>query len=344
MAVREKILVIDPEKCIRDSLGNVLSSAGYKVILSDDSKSALEILESEKIALVITEVSLDGMSGVDLLHYIQNHYTGVDIILTASYPDLSLASMVLNNGAYDLLSKPFHSYDILLAVKRAFEKRKLITESKEFQRLLEKKIKEQTLSLRLRNQEKQQLLINTIKSLVQTLEAKDKYTEGHSRRVAENSLQIAQAVGMDYREQEEIHLAGLLHDIGKIGIKESILNKSGKLTDDEYNLIKAHPLISQRILEPIPQFKRVVKIIRHHHEFYDGSGYPDGLSLNDIPSGARILTICDAYDAMTSDRSYRAALPIEKAHQIVQRCAGSQFDPEFVKVFWRIKGHAAVSN
>lgn len=344
MKAANKILVVEPESYVRDSLETILSTSGYGVVTAESGPEAFNILENEKIALIIADFQLNGMSGDDLLTYLQQKHDGIDVIITTAYPDVSIASRVIEKGAFDLLYKPFHSFQLLLTVKRAFEKRKLIVESKDFQFLLEKKIKEQTLSLRLRNQEKQQLLINTIKSLVQTLEAKDKYTEGHSRRVAENSLQIAQNLGFEYREQEEIHLAGLLHDIGKIGIKESILNKRGRLTEQEYTHIKTHPLVSQRILEPIPQFKRVVSIIRHHHEFYDGSGYPDGLKGKTIPAGARILAICDAYDAMTSDRSYRAALPDDKAFDILSRNRGSQFDPRFVEVFYHIKGRTLPQN
>ena len=338
MKIVDKILVVDSEPYICDSLENALKSSGYGVVCASSVDEAIDLFQAEKIGLIISEYKLNGKTGIDLLNFINEKKIGVDMILMANHPDIALISQLIEDGVYDLIEKPFHAYDVLMAVKRAFEKRKLIVEGKDFQSLLEKKIKEQTLSLRLRNQEKQQLLINTIKSLVQTLEAKDKYTEGHSRRVAENSLQIAQSIGLEYREQEEIHLAGLLHDIGKIGVKESILNKRGRLTEPEYTHIKIHPLISQRILEPIPQFKRIVSIIRHHHEFYDGSGYPDGLTGKSIPAGARILTICDAYDAMTSDRSYRAALPQDKAFEIIARNRGSQFDSDFVEIFYHIKG------
>ena len=334
-----EILIVDSEHCILDSIESLLDGAGYNVKCVNDAKDALKVLDEENVSLVISEIDLNGISGLDLFSFIQENHDTVDVILTCSSPDVSVASDAIKRGVCDFICKPFHAFDILLSVKRVFEKRNLIHESKDFQGLLEKKIKEQTLSLRLRNQEKQQLLINMIKSLVQTLEAKDKYTEGHSRRVAENALHIAQSIGMNYKEQEKINLAGLLHDIGKIGVKESILNKAGRLTDKEYSHIKTHPLISQRILEPIPQFKEVVMIIRHHHEFFDGSGYPDGLAGELIPIGARILTVCDAYDAMTSDRPYRSALPLEKAYNILYRNKGTQFDPELMDVFFRIKGY-----
>lgn len=332
------VLVVDREVCIRESLEQILSTEGYKVLCSATAAEAMKILNREKIAVIIVDYYLDIMNGVEFLSHVEKEVRDVEMILTIAYPDISLAQSLMDQDFFDLVTKPFHAYDILFAVKRAFEKRKLIVESADFRQTLKKKIKEQTLSLRLRNQEKQQLLINTIKSLVQTLEAKDKYTEGHSRRVAENSLEIAQSLGLDYREQEEIHLAGLMHDIGKIGIKESILNKRGRLTEEEYTHIKKHPLISQRILEPIPQFKRVINMIRNHHEFYDGSGYPDGMVGKDIPAGARILAVCDAFDAMTSDRPYRPALDRDKAFMLLARGVRTQFDPEFTRIFFKIKG------
>lgn len=338
MKVTNKILVLDSDRAVRSSIESILENEGYEIFSTGNAQKVFEILQSESVALIILDYHSITGDNLDYISKLQKKENKTEIILTCAYPDLSLTSDMVEKGIYDLVPKPFHAYQMLMSVRRVMEKHRLIVESKDFQRLLEKKIKEQTLSLRLRNQEKQQLLINTIKSLVQTLEAKDKYTEGHSRRVAENSLQIAQDLGVDYKEQEEIHLAGLLHDIGKIGIKESILHKRGRLTDEEYNHIKTHPLISQRILEPIPQFKGVVSMIRNHHEFYDGSGYPDGLSGKDIPAGARILAICDAFDAMTSDRPYRDALPEDAAYSVLARNAGTQFDPDLVKVFYKVKG------
>jgi putative nucleotidyltransferase with HDIG domain len=253
--------------------------------------------------------------------------------------DIDNVRRLIDGGAYDIIPKPVHAYDLLLAVKRALEKRHLQVHNRELQTSMDKKIKERMLSLRLHTQEKQQLLISTIRSLVSTLEAKDKYTEGHSRRVADNSLTMAESLGLGAAEVEELHLAGLFHDIGKIGISENVLNKPGQLTKEEFDLIKNHPLISQKIVEHVPHFKRISHIVRHHHEFFDGSGYPDGLKGPDIPIGARIMSLCDAYDAMTSDRSYRPALAEERAIRIIERNAGSQFDPELVKLFLKLHGH-----
>ena len=340
MKITNNILILESNPEVRESLKSCLEFSGYRAIFNESAAEVVRDINSNNPIIVILDYYYSSVNSAEIIKNIKDKFNNVEIIVTVTYPDAKLADELLKLGVHDIIAKPFQTYQIQMSVKKVLEKQRLIMESKDFQKLLEKKIKEQTLSLRLRNQEKQQLIINTIKSLVQTLEAKDKYTEGHSHRVAENSLQIAHALGMDLREQEEIKLAGLLHDIGKIGIHESILNKRGRLTDDEYAHIKTHPLISQRILEPIPQFKGVVSIIRHHHEFFDGSGYPDGLVGKKIPTGARILTICDAFDAMTSDRPYRDSLANDLAYNILERNSAIQFDPDLLKVFYKTKGRA----
>jgi len=332
------VLIVNDEKNILESLKSILGVDGCVPFEAYTTEQAIRVLDTENIDLVISDVNINGTSGLGLLSYVNNAEFGSDVILLSTSTDTDLANKAVQNGVYDFIYKPFHAFDLLLSVRRALEKRKLSLRSRELQMNMEKKIKEQTLSLHLRNQEKQQLLISTIRSLVSALEAKDKYTEGHSRRVAANAVAMAQMMGFSAADCEEISLAGLFHDIGKIGITEAVLNKKGQLTAEEYELIKTHPLISQKIVEQIPQFKRISRIVRHHHEFFDGSGYPDNISGTKIPIGSRIMTVCDAYDAMTSDRSYRTALEETRALYIIKRNAGTQFDPDIVEVFLRMKG------
>ncbi|MDP8257022.1 MAG: response regulator [Candidatus Alcyoniella australis] len=334
----ESILVIDEESEVRESLVAILESEGYEVIEAVGGPEAVDLFASQPTSVVISAVKMKGIDGFEILSKVKSLDESVDVILVTAYPSVEVANRALELGAFDYIQKPFHYWDILLSVKRALEKRRINQRYFDLRRDFKKSIRNRTLAVHLRTQEKQQLLVNVIQSLVYSLEAKDKYTEGHSRRVAEDSLAVAQIIGLSEREQVEIHLAGLLHDIGKIGIKESILNKPSGLTREEYEVIKSHPLISQKIVEPISQFKRVSLIIRHHHELFDGSGYPDGLSMEDIPLGARILSICDAFDAMTSDRPYRAALSTEQSLTILRRNAATQFDPQLVEPFIRTKG------
>ena len=175
--------------------------------------------------------------------------------------------------------------------------------------------------------------INTIRALEKALQAKSVYTEGHSRRVAEKSLEIARAMGRPREEQKHIELGALFHDIGKIGIRDDVLNKAGKLSESEYEHMKLHPIVAEQILSPIEELRPIVEIVKHEHERWDGRGYPDGLKGTRIPLGSRLIAITDAWDSMVFDRVYRAAIPHEDALAEIERCSGTQFDPDCVKVF-----------
>jgi cyclic di-GMP phosphodiesterase len=339
MAGNAKILMFEPSALVREALLDVLSSAGYTVFEAANSAEARRVLHGEEIDLLVSDVGYNGASGMDVVNYVLQGRFGIDVVVMTSYTEIENVRRIVDVGVYDIIAKPIHAYNLLLSVQRALEKRRLSFRNRELQSSMEKKVKEKILSMRIHNQEKQQLLISIIRSLVSALEAKDKYTEGHSRRVADDALQMADTLGFSTGEIEEIHLAGLFHDIGKIGVSEAVLNKKGRLSDDEYKEIKEHPLISEKIVAQVPQFKRLARIVRSHHEFYDGSGYPDGARRDDIPVGARIMAVCDAFDAMTSNRPYRDALANERAAGIIRRNAGTQFDPDMVQIFLRMKGY-----
>ncbi len=338
-----KILIVDEDPYVRDTLVNILEGAGYGTFESECFVDAVRHLRTEFIDLVLVNIRLPDKSGFDLLDHVKKKHSGVDTILLSAFSDVDSAAQAIGKGAYDYISKPFHAFDILMAVNRAQEKRRLIIQNKDFLDNLEKKVREQALSLRLRGEEKLQLLNNMILSFVTTLEAKDKYTEGHSRRVAETALVLADRVGMSPREQEEIRLAGIFHDMGKIGIREGVLNKKGKLNAEEYEVIKQHVMIGVKILSQIPQFKAITPVVRSHHEFFDGNGYPDGIVGEKIPLGGRILAVCDAFDAMTSGRPYRNKLTTLQAAGILHRNRGTQFDPQMVDIFLRSFGYEKAS-
>ncbi|MGF7186087.1 HD-GYP domain-containing protein (c-di-GMP phosphodiesterase class II) [Desulfitispora alkaliphila] len=184
---------------------------------------------------------------------------------------------------------------------------------------------------------KEKLLLLHIEALVRTLEAKDEYTCGHSERVAEYAIKIAKHINLAEEEINNIRLAASLHDLGKIGIKDDILNKNGPLTQEEFNTIKLHPNIGAKILQPIAPVKQLIPYIQHHHERYNGTGYPDGLSGDEIPLGAKIIAIADTYDAMTSDRPYRKALSEEVALKEIEKNSGTQFDPKLVEAWLELQ-------
>jgi putative two-component system response regulator len=239
-------------------------------------------------------------------------------------------------GAYDYVIKPFDVNMVVTSVHRALERRQLRLENKEYHDRLEEKVLEKTAELVEMNAQLRHLFLNTVQSLVHTLEAKDKYTEGHSRRVAKMAETMAKHLRFTDSQLERIHLAAILHDIGKIGVREACLNKPGRLTPAEYDEVKQHPLISERILKPIEALEDILPNIRHHHERFDGKGYPSGLRGTDIPIGSRILSVADSYDAMTSDRPYRRALSVHETLEELKRNTGTQFDPELVTLFLSI--------
>lgn len=230
-------------------------------------------------------------------------------------------------NTYTALTDADKNYIGSIVVSRDItKKRKLEEERATYLQNLEEKVEELTAKL-------QDLFVSSMVSLINTLEAKDPYTKGHSLRVCDMAVQMVEHKYGVSSLSKEIEIAGKLHDIGKVGIRESVLRKPGKLNDDEYNHIKEHPIIAERIIMPYLNLKSVAKIIRHHHERYDGKGYPNGLSKNDIPLGSRILAIADSYDAMTSDRPYRCKMdPIFSADEIKKNLE-TQFDPEWGEIF-----------
>jgi len=258
-------------------------------------------------------------------------------------------------GAYDYITKPFNLDEVVLSVGRALEKRRLVLENRDYQQHLEQKVEEQARKIRAS-------FLNAITSLAYALEAKDRYTSGHSQRVAEMAVATAEELGMSPESVEKIRLAGLIHDIGKIGVRESVLNKRTTLTDEEFQHIKCHCEIGEHILAPIVEDEEILKMVRHHHERYDGTGYPDGLSGEKISLGAKILSvteayvdtvhdetkngalsrnvsilaISDAFDAMTSERPYRKAMSREAACAEIENGKGTQFDPEVADAFLRV--------
>jgi putative nucleotidyltransferase with HDIG domain len=178
--------------------------------------------------------------------------------------------------------------------------------------------------------------LKTVRGFALAVEAKDRYTHGHSENVMKYTVVLARELGLKAQEIEQIKYAGLLHDVGKIGVKETILNKPGRLTPEEFDEIKRHPELGARIISDVPFLKSLSPLVRHHHEWFAGGGYPDGIAHDQIPYGARILSVADAFEAMTSDRPYRKSMPLERAMEIMEKEKGSQFDPSIVDVFLKI--------
>jgi len=319
---QETLLIVDDEAAIRRVLCQKLSREGYQCEEADATEQVLNTLATSPIALVILDIKMPGKSGIELLPEIKSGYPDTAVIMATAVTDINVAIQCLKQGADDYICKPFNLEEVSLAVQRALEKRRLQLEIREYQQFLEEKVEEQTGEIR-------KIFLGAIEALVSALEAKDKYTGGHSRRVTEIALALGNELGLSAQDMEDLRWGSLLHDIGKIAIDQAIQNKPDRLTPEEYEHIMIHVHVGADIVQPVVNGK-ITEMIAHHHDHYDGSGLHQVIAGSDIPLGARILAVADAFDAMISDRPYRSAMSITEAIDEIKRCAGTQFDPVVV--------------
>jgi putative two-component system response regulator len=327
------ILIVDDEPIVRRVLSEKVEVAGYRWEQASTAEAALTKIKSTPVQLAILDIKMPGKSGLELLSEIKAAYPDIAVIMATAVIDINTAVECLKQGAYDYITKPFNLDEVVLSIERALERRRLEQENRDYQLHLEQKVNQQARKIR-------SAFLNAITSLVYALEAKDNYTSGHSQRVADISVAIAAELGMTKPEIEKIRLAGLIHDIGKIGVREAVLNKPGKINYEEYQHILSHSDIGEHILTPIVEDEVILKAVRHHHERYDGTGYPDGLSGEEIPLAARILAVADSYDAIISGRPYRQPESIPAACVEIKRHKGTQFDPGVVEAFLRVRKSA----
>jgi putative two-component system response regulator len=321
-------LVVDDEPRLRQVLVRLMESDGFTCREASTGLEALERLKEDPCVLVLTDLRMPGMDGIELLRRIRAAWPDTAIVLITAVADVEVAVSCLAMGALDYLTKPFHLEEVRARVSQALEKRLLLIENRGYQEGLEERVAIQARRL-------EELFLASIQSFAEALEVKDFYTRGHSIRVSQYSSVIASAMGLDPDTVRQIELGGHVHDIGKIGVRESVLNKEGPLTPEEYQHIMTHPLVGWRILLPIlGDAPLALNIVRSHHERYDGRGVPDALKGEDIPLEARIAAVADTFDAMTSGRPYRGLpLTLEETLAEVKNSAGTQFDPDIVKVF-----------
>ena len=319
---KETLLIIDDEPAIRRLLRLKLSKEGYQCQEADGAEQTLNKLKTSPIALVMMDIKMPGKSGIELLPEIKSGFPDTAVIMATAVNDINVAIQCLKQGADDYVCKPFNLEEVSLSVQRALEKRHLQLEIREYQQFLEEKVEEQMIEMR-------KIFLGAIEALVSALEAKDKYTGGHSRRVTEIALALGNELGLSIQDIEDLRWASLLHDIGKIAIDQAIQNKPGRLTREEYEHIMLHVHIGADIVKPVVNGK-ISKMIEHHHDHYNGKGLHQVTAGSDIPLGARILAVADAFDAMTSDRPYRAAMSVAEAIDEIKRFAGTQFDPNVV--------------
>jgi putative nucleotidyltransferase with HDIG domain len=328
-----RILVVDDEESIRKLLERRLSKIGHSCVLAVDGAEAIEKFGIETFDLVITDVTMPVMDGMGFTRIVRQKDSAISVIILTARGDMETAVMALRVGAFDYHQKPIEWERLAVCVANGIERTRLIRENAEYMATLERKVAERTAELEKKNLELGKRFLETVTALVSATEVKDKYTEGHSRRVAANAKALADGLKLSVEDSERIYIAGLLHDMGKIGIPDKILLKPGIFSEEERAVMQNHSTFSAEILSNVEAFKDIVHIVLHHHERYDGNGYPVGLKGADIPMGARVLSIADLFDAMTSSRPHKGKVMKEAAIEEIRRVAGTQVDPECAEAF-----------
>lgn len=330
----ERILVVDDEEPIREIISSMLGAAGYKTRQAASGMEALALLNSSgEFELMLSDLMMAELDGIALLERSKEKFPDMPVIMVTAVHDISVALAAIRNGAYDYLLKPFEREQLLAMVRRALEHRRLKLENRAYQSNLESLVAARTEQLRHAMTDLERSYDITLEALGDALDLKDAETEGHSKRVTAFTIAIARAMGLSGEKIRVIARGAFLHDIGKMAIPDSILRKPGALTPEETQIMREHCFRGYHMLKKIPFLAEASEIVYAHQEKYDGTGYPRGLQGEEIPMGARIFSIADTLDAITSDRPYRAAQPISVAREEVKRFSGRQFDPEVVRTF-----------
>ena len=318
-----KIIVVDDEQGIVDSLSIFLKRSGYDFTGLTNPLEAIERVRNEHFDMMILDFMMDPIHGDEVVEEIRKFNKDLYILLLTGHKDLAPPLETIKRLEIQGYCEKSDKFDqLLLLIESGIKSIEQMNTIKTINKQLHDK-----------NEELERAYLDTIGILRQTVEAKDPYTRGHSDRVSEYSVLFGKKLGLDEKTLHILKIGGLFHDIGKIGIPDSILLKESKLSDEEYSQIKNHPMIGVHMLGDAAIFTDILPIVKHHHERYDGRGYPSQLVGDDIPYVARIAAVADTFDAMTSKRSYRDSLPIDVVRAEIERCSGTQFDPNIAKVF-----------
>lgn len=329
------ILVVDDEVTMREVLFRSLKADGYETRVAGSVAEALTVLDREPADLVLSDVMMPGATGLELLEQIKECYPDTAVVMVTALADIQAAIDALKLGAADYLLKPFSLDQVDLSVSRALTQRRLVLENRAYQVELERKVAEKTRALTRALEEMERTYDATIEVLGAALDYRDSETEGHCERVTRYTVALARVMGCSSEQVKQIERGAYLHDLGKIGVPDSILLKPGKLTEEEWLIMRSHAEKGYLMLRDIAFLKEAAEIVYSHQERYDGSGYPRGLKGDEIPLGARIFAVADTLDAMTSDRPYRRGLAFKDAIEEVRRYSGTQFDPVMVEAFIR---------
>ena len=336
LAAPTRILIVDDDASVRDVISVLLQEEGYECRTASSAEAALDIAAAEAPPLVISDMKMPGRDGIWLLEAFRERYPETAVIMLTGYGDTEAAVDCLRRGAVDYLLKPPKLTDLIRAIERALAKRRIELARKRYQKKLERKVRDRTGELRTALRNIQGTYQTTLLALVRALDAREHETSDHSQRVVKYTEAIAERLSLRGPELEEIGRGALLHDIGKIGVPDAVLLKPAKLTTEEWKEMRRHPDIGYDMIRSIEFLNTPAAIVLSHQERFDGRGYPRGLRGEEIHIGARIFAVADTLDAMTSDRPYRKGTTFENAVDEIQRCAGSQFDPQVVRAFMDI--------
>jgi putative two-component system response regulator len=335
---KHRVLIVDDEPVVRRILKQKLSAEGYHCQEASTAREAADSLAKSPAELVVLDIKMPGKSGVELLSEIKKLYPDTAVIMATAIADTSTAIKCMKDGAHDYLVKPFNLDEVVINAQRALEKRRLELDNRAYQQHLEDMVTERTAELKQAIEKLKLTSLDTILRLARAAEYRDEETGAHINRMSQYSTALAREMGLGDREVENILYAAPMHDVGKIGIPDRILLKTGSLNKDEWEVMKKHSVIGAEILRGSDaEFIQVAEIIAlTHHEKWDGSGYPQGLKGSEIPLAGRIAAIADTFDALTSTRPYRKALPVEESLEIIKQSRGSHFDPDVVDAFLAI--------
>ncbi len=319
--MKERVVVVDDDAISLRIVKRIFDRAGIEGHYLHSGKDLnAHLRKGTPLDLFLLDIYMPDTNGFDLLKHIRTNpaYRNVPVIFLTGDDDVKTEAAGLHAGAADFIRKPFAAEVLLKRVHNTIELTRLHNNMAQ--------------EIRTKTEKLSRAYLQIVEALAASVDAKDTYTHGHSSRVAAYSREIARRAGFSEEEQDSTFMMGILHDVGKIGIQDSIINKEGRLTDEEFAAIKTHPGMGAEILGHITDYPELAIGARWHHERYDGHGYPDGLAGDDIPEVARIIAVADSYDAMTSNRSYRDAMAQDVVRAEIARCSGSQFDPRFASI------------
>src|SRR5499433_3450522 len=332
---KPRLLIVDDEAEVRGVLCDLLSAA-YECGEAASAEEAITELREKDYQLVISDITMSGMSGLEMLPHVKVVSPETVIIMISGVQTIESAIHALRLGAFDYLMKPFDLRQAEAAVSRALGHHELIVAKRRYENQLEELVEQRTHELDQALDSVENAYRATLRALTAALETRDAETHGHSERVVTFSLRLGREYGLTGPQMKALEFGSLLHDIGKIGVPDAVLRKPAKLTDEEWELMREHPLHGQQILRGIDFLSGAARVVAQHHEKWDGSGYPLGLKGTEIDICARIFAVADAFDAITSDRVYRQGRPYAAAAQELDEWAGRQFDPQVVDAFHRV--------